>query len=84
MTITLLVGQNIRNYRKRKGLKLETLADNLGIDKSTLSKMETGRISITIERVGKIAQALEINFNDLMAISLPASNENVQKQEDVM
>lgn len=74
MTITLLVGQNIRNCRKRKGIKLDTLAGKLHIDKSTLSKMETGHISITVERIGKIAEALEVDFNELLTISLPEAD----------
>lgn len=82
MNVTLLVGQNIRNSRKRKGVKLEILADKLQIDKSTLSKMETGRIGITIERVGKIAEALELNFNDLIAVPLSANDENASKAEE--
>ena len=64
--ISIHVGQRIRLYRKMKGLTIETFAGMIQKSKATVSKYENGDISIDIETLFVIAQALEISVNQLV------------------
>ena len=59
----------IKFERIKKGFSQEELAFRPGINKNTIWKIETGRISPTITTLEKIAKALEIEFNILTDIS---------------
>ena len=67
--ISIHVGQRIRLYRKMKGLTIETFAGMIQKSKATVSKYENGDISIDIETLFVIAQALEISVNQLVDYS---------------
>ncbi|MFN3405757.1 MAG: helix-turn-helix domain-containing protein [Cytophagaceae bacterium] len=56
---------NIRTIRKQKGISQESLAYDLGIDYSTYGKIERGVISLTIDRLEKIAQILGVSVADI-------------------
>ena len=64
--ISIHVGQRIRLYRKMKGLTIETFAGMIHKSKATVSKYENGDISIDIETLFVIAQALEVAVNQLI------------------
>jgi transcriptional regulator with XRE-family HTH domain len=61
------VGSTIRRIRKDKGLSLDALSQLAGITTSTLSRIETGKISATFDRIQEIAAALELGVADLFA-----------------
>ncbi|MBI3831669.1 MAG: cupin domain-containing protein [Planctomycetes bacterium] len=52
------IGENIRRLRLKKGVTLTQAAEQAGLTKSTLSKIETGSISPPISTVLRIADAL--------------------------
>ena len=64
--ISMHVGQKIRLYRKMKGLTIEAFAGMINKSKATVSKYENGDISIDIETLFGIAQALEVPMNQLI------------------
>lgn len=64
--ISIHVGQRIRLYRKAKNLTIETFAGMIHKSKATISKYENGDISIDIETLFGIAQALDISVNQLI------------------
>ena len=64
--ISMHVGQKIRLYRKMKGLTIEVFAGMINKSKATVSKYENGDISIDIETLFGIAQALEVSVNQLI------------------
>ena len=64
--ITNHIGQRIRLYRKNKQLTLEQFAAQLHKSKSTVSKYECGEISIDIETLYEIADALQISIRQLL------------------
>lgn len=66
MNITTVISKNIRLYRQLKGLKLETLADEICISKATMSQIENGHVEITISRIEKIAKVLGVEYNLLV------------------
>ncbi len=66
MEISRRVGQQIRHYRQASGLTLEQLARLIHKGKSTLSKYENGEISLDVETLGELAEALHVSVNHLL------------------
>lgn len=64
--ITEKIGHNIRVYRKKKNLTLVELADAICKSKSTISKYENGEVSVDIETMYDIADALDIHIEQLL------------------
>ncbi|EGR2190985.1 XRE family transcriptional regulator [Vibrio parahaemolyticus] len=60
------VGQRIVKVRKSKGLPQETLALLAEIDRSYMSRIERGKINITLEKLYKIAETLECDVKELL------------------
>ncbi|EFV01156.1 DNA-binding helix-turn-helix protein [Pseudoramibacter alactolyticus ATCC 23263] len=66
--ITVGIGHNIRIYRKKNGLTLDALSDLVFKSKSALSKYENGDISIDIETLYELAEALHIHVEQLLYV----------------
>ena len=49
--VLLEVGSNIRKWRDLKGMKQESLAEELDISPVALSKIETGKTNIPVKRL---------------------------------
>jgi len=64
--INIQIGKQIRTYRKMRKLTLDELSTMLHKSKSTISKYEKGEISIDIETLYEIADALEIHVEQLL------------------
>ena len=56
------VGQRIKKYRKSRGYTIEQFSAMINKSKATLSKYENGTITIDIETLYHIAQALNIDL----------------------
>ena len=56
----------IRKWRKRRGLTLQVLAERLGTSAGHLHKWETGKVSITLDRLSAVAAALDCGVIDLV------------------
>lgn len=69
--ITEYVGQRIRKSRKGKGLTLDDFAKKIGKSKATVSKYENGTISLDIETLLVIADALEMDVKSLIDYKSP-------------
>ncbi|HEY8956677.1 helix-turn-helix transcriptional regulator [Chitinophaga sp.] len=59
-------GETIRRLREKKGLLLRQVAAALEIDTALISKIERGERKAQKEQVGKLAELLEINTEELM------------------
>ena len=59
------LGQRIRNIRKEKGLTLIEVSEKTGIAQATLSRIETGTMSGTVESHERIAEVLGIGLPEL-------------------
>lgn len=73
--ISMHVGQRIRLYRKTKNLTIETFAGMIHKSKATVSKYENGDISIDIETLFTIAEALGISVNQLIDYADESKND---------
>lgn len=60
------IGKQVRMYRKVHGLTLQQLADLIHKSRATVSKYETGEISLDVETLYDISKVLRINVNQLM------------------
>lgn len=61
-----ILARNIEQLRSLKKLTKEELSLILGFENSYISKLEKGRINITIEKLDKIAQFFEIKTYELL------------------
>jgi len=61
-----ILSSNIRKERLRKGLSQEALADLSGLHRTYIGSIERGERNVSIDNIGKIANALSINPADLL------------------
>jgi len=59
-------GELVRIARKECGVSQEELAGLAGIDRSYMSRIERGIVSISLEKVYLIANALNCEISDLL------------------
>ena len=64
-TISQFTGDRIRSFRKARGLTLQQLADRIHKSRATVSKYETGEITLDIGTLFDIAQALDVEMSQL-------------------
>ena len=57
----------IRDVRLAKGLSLRALSARAGLPYSTLSKLENGKMSLTYDKLIRLAQALNVDLKDILA-----------------
>jgi len=55
--LSILIGNRIKELRKRKGLKQEDM-EKFGINYKYFQKIEGGRANVTLQTLEKIAKAL--------------------------
>ena len=68
-----MLGQNVQAIRKLKGLTQQELADQIGINLQSLSKIERGVNYPTFDTLEKIIEALEITPNELLSGELTST-----------
>ncbi len=56
----------IRSFREAKGYTQEYMAEMLDICQSTYANLESGKSSLTIDRLLEIAEILELDFHQLL------------------
>lgn len=57
---------NLRRVRREKGMSQEELADAASINRTYVSKLETGATYVGLEIVGRLADALGIEAAELV------------------
>lgn len=62
----MTVGENIKKFRKKRGLTQKQLGEKCGIDEANLRKYELDKQSPRIETLRKIAIALDVYTYDLL------------------
>lgn len=63
------ISKKIKLERTKKGLSQEKLALEAGLSRNAIWKIETNRVSPTLDTLEKIAKALEIDFMTLIDVS---------------
>lgn len=80
MRLKKLVGKRVQEYRKQKSYTQDKLAEMIGIDTVSLSKIETGKNYPSPDTLKKIADALGINIYELFIQNTLKTNEDLLKE----
>lgn len=64
MEIKIAIGNRIKELRNRKGLSQEEFADLAHIDRTYVTRLETGKRNVTISSLEKIIKALDTSYSD--------------------
>lgn len=62
----MTVGERIRQYREAAGMTQEDLAGKLGITHSAVSLIEADKRGVTVEKLRRIADALDVSITELL------------------
>jgi transcriptional regulator with XRE-family HTH domain len=68
----VLFGRRLAQIRRAKGWSQEALSLESGIARSYLSGVERGQRNIALINICKLAEALEVPAEDLLAFSRPS------------
>ncbi|MEM6681161.1 MAG: XRE family transcriptional regulator [Pseudomonadota bacterium] len=68
------LGANLKRLRSSRGWNLSRLADEAGLPQSTLSKVESGQMSLNYDKLLSVADALEVDVRDLFTTAQELSN----------
>jgi len=80
MNIKKIVGQKIQEYRKNNKITQEQLAEMIGIETVSLSKIETGRSYPTSENLAKISKILNAEPYEFFLANKTPKNEDLLKE----
>ena len=58
-------GDRIRELRKARGFSQEAFADECGLARTYMSRIETGGSNASLDAIEKLAQALEVTVEEL-------------------
>jgi len=70
MDIKKEIGNKIKQARKSKGYSQKKLAELVGSNQEHISKVESGKINLTLDYINKIAGCLGIEINKLFKDNL--------------
>ena len=74
MSVSMSLGEMLRQAREAKGLTLQQLADKTGLNIATISLLERKPRDPKISSLGKLADALEVSVGFFMS----AEDQNVE------
>ena len=57
------IGAALRVIREKKGYRQDYLAEIMGVDRSTISKIENGKFNCSIDYISKFAWSLKFDFS---------------------
>lgn len=67
------VGQRIKTERKMQNLSQQELAEKVGYaDKGLISRIESGSLNLSMDKLIKIADALNVDVTELLMDPVPA------------
>ncbi len=83
------LNNNIKYLRSLRGISQQGLADKVGIDRSTVSRIENDEIETTIDNAIKIAEALDVSLYELVGKDLtndyePPVENNEEKYKQIL
>jgi transcriptional regulator with XRE-family HTH domain len=67
--ICVRLGARVRELRKAKGWTQFELAERMGVDRSYLAEVETGKIEICLRNLELIAQTFGLELHQLVKFS---------------
>lgn len=67
MAIRIALANNLRSFRKGRGLTQEQLAKQAKLTISFINKLEAGTMTVSLDNLEKIAHALDVPTHTLIA-----------------
>lgn len=61
-----LIASKIKTSRQERNLSVQELAYRCDMERSCMSRIESGRVNVTIKTLCKIAQALDVDVKELV------------------
>lgn len=77
--ISKTIGENIRKYRKLRGMTREQLAEAIDVDTNYLGQCERGERKLGLDKTIDIILIFGITASDIISIHTPSSTENKEK-----
>lgn len=71
--LDLTIQQNLIKYRKLKGLTQQELADLIGLSRSAVAGIESGKNKIYGETLARTAKVLDVSLDELAGLTTGAS-----------
>ncbi len=78
--LSKLLGQRIKDLRKRNKLTQAELAEIIGMETTNLCKLENGGQIPKEENMEKLAKALQVNIKDLFDFGYMKSTQTLQQE----
>ena len=75
--------ENIRTIRKHKGISQEAMACNLGISQTAYTKIEKAETKLTVDKLQKIAEIMEVKLGDLLEVEPQSFHQEIHNNESV-
>ena len=75
--------ENIKTVRKHKGISLEGMAMNLGLSQTAYTKIEKEETKLTVERLQKIADILDVKLGELLEVEPQSFHQEIHNNESV-
>ena len=66
------LGEHIRDVRIKKNVTQFDLASNIGKDRQSLQRVESGNINASVYYLYELAEGLDITLEELVAFKIPA------------
>ncbi|KYG90594.1 helix-turn-helix transcriptional regulator [Metasolibacillus sp. FSL H7-0170] len=82
--LNILLGTQIKRYRKRKNLTQEQLGERAGITRPRISEIERGVANLTISTLENILNALEIDLHELFNFGDVAKSPDIETKETLI
>jgi transcriptional regulator with XRE-family HTH domain len=80
MDTRVILGKNVRRFRKRLSVSQEELSFRTGFTRSYLSDLENGRSNPTIQSLERLAEELNVSLIDLLTPEVRNRTTKRQKQ----
>lgn len=71
--LTPVIGSNLAQLRRQKGLTLDRLAELSGVSKTMIGQIERGESNPTVNTLWRIAAGLHVSFGKLIDTGRPAT-----------
>ena len=78
------VGAAIAARRKAKGLTQAQIAEAIGVEKETVSRMENGVISLTLQRLQQMSEVLDCSLSDLVRTNATDAHSHSQNINELI
>jgi len=73
------ISQKIKKFRREQHLTVQEVAFRCGIERSNLSRIEAGKVNVTIKTLCLICNALYISLDDLINDGLNSNYQSTGK-----